>query len=220
MATQSEENYLKNIFIILEKNNSLPVTTNELSDVMSIKAASVSDMLKRLSEKKLIHYKKYKGVLLTQKGKGRAVCIIRKHRMWEYFLVEKLKLQWDEVHAVAEELEHVNSDLMIDKLDLFLGHPKFDPHGDPIPDQRGKVVSRNFKNLSALAIHEKGKVAAVLEQQPAFLRHLKKLSIQIRTPLEVIDRMEFDKSMSIRINNGSVTNISFEIAKNILIAKS
>jgi DtxR family transcriptional regulator, Mn-dependent transcriptional regulator len=219
MASPSEENYLKNIYLLAEKNRSTPVTTNELSEVMNTKAASVTDMLQRLSEKKLLHYKKYQGVLLTNSGKSKAISIIRKHRLWEYFLVEKLKFQWDEVHSVAEELEHISSDLLIDKLDAFLGRPKFDPHGDPIPNHLGKIAPLNFKNLSSLKINDKGKVAAVVEQQPAFLKHLDKLHIHMGTPVKVVEKVEFDKSMGIVINNSSTANISFEIAKNILVAK-
>jgi len=219
MASSSEENYLKNIYLVLEKNGNVPVTTNELSDSMEIKAASVTDMLKRLSERRLLHYKKYQGVLLTQKGKARAVDIVRKHRLWEYFLVEKLKFQWDEVHDVAEELEHVSSDILVDKLDAFLGRPKFDPHGDPIPDQQGKISVNKFKNLSALRVNDKGKVAAVIEQQPNFLQHLDHLHIHMGTPIKVVERVEFDKSMGIVVNNSSTTHISYDIAKNILVAK-
>ena len=219
MASQSEENYLKNVYLLLEKNGNTPVATNELSEAMATAAASVTDMLKRLAGKKLLHYKKYQGVLLTQSGKAKAISIIRKHRLWEYFLVEKLKFQWDEVHDMAEELEHINSDLLVDKLDSFLGRPKFDPHGDPIPDHNGKIVSTHFKNLSSLSIQEKGKVAAVLEQQPAFLKHLDKLHIHMGTPLQVVEKVSFDKSMGIVINRAATVNISFEIAKNILIAK-
>ncbi|HYV93918.1 MAG TPA: metal-dependent transcriptional regulator [Chitinophagales bacterium] len=219
MASQSEENYLKNIYLLAEKNGISPVTTNELSEVMNTKAASVTDMLQRLSAKKLLHYKKYQGVLLTQHGKAKAISIIRKHRLWEYFLVEKLKFQWDQVHSVAEELEHVSSDVLVDKLDAFLGHPKFDPHGDPIPNHLGKIAAYNFKNLSSLKINDRGKVAAVVEQQPAFLKHLDKLHIHMGTPLKVVEKVEFDKSMGIVINNNLTVNVSFEIAKNILIAK-
>jgi DtxR family Mn-dependent transcriptional regulator len=219
MASPSEENYLKNVYLLLEKNGNTPVATNELSEAMATTAASVTDMLKRLAGKKLLHYKKYQGVFLTQSGKAKAISIIRKHRLWEYFLVEKLKFQWDEVHNMAEELEHINSDLLVDKLDSFLGRPKFDPHGDPIPDHHGKIASTNFKNLTSLSLREKGKVAAVLEQQPAFLRHLDKLHIHMGTPLKVVEKVAFDKSMSIIINNASTINISFEIAKNILVAK-
>lgn len=219
MFSHTEENYLKCIYLQLEKNSNGLVTTNEISEQMNTKAASVTDMLKRLSAKRLIHYKKYQGVLLTQAGKLKALSIVRKHRLWEYFLVEKLKFQWDEVHAVAEELEHVSSDLFVDKLDSFLGRPKFDPHGDPIPDHNGKLSTGKFKNLTVLKNAEKGKVAAVVEQQPAFLKHLDKLHIHMGTPLKVVEHIEFDKSMSITINNSVTVNISHDVAKNILIAK-
>lgn len=219
MYSPTEENYLKCIYLQLEKNGTSPVTTNEISEQMNTRAASVTDMLKRLSDKRLIHYKKYQGVLLTQSGKVKALSIVRKHRLWEYFLVEKLKFQWDEVHPVAEQLEHVDSDLLIDKLDSFLGRPKFDPHGDPIPNQNGKLSVGNFKNLSALKVNQGGKVAAVIDQQSAFLKHLDKLRIHVGTPLRVIDFIEFDKSMEVSINNAITVNISHDIAKNILVTK-
>jgi len=219
MSSTSEENCLKNIYLALEKNGNLPVTTNELSEILKIKAASVTDMLKRLATKKLIHYKRYQGVLLTLKGRAKAIGIVRKHRLWEYFLVKKLKFQWDEVHNVAEQLEHVDSPLLVDKLDSFLGRPKFDPHGDPIPNVQGKIAAVNFRKLSTLHSNEKGKVAAVIEQQPSFLKHLDKLHIHMGTPIKVLDTVEFDKSMNIVVNYNSSTNISYDIAKNILIAK-
>lgn len=219
MASQTEENYLKHIYLVLEKNGNTPVTTNELSEIMEIKAASVTDMLKRLAGRKLLHYKKYQGVLLTQHGKSKAISIIRKHRLWECFLVDKLKFQWDEVHDVAEQLEHVDSELLVDKLDTFLAHPKFDPHGDPIPNHHGKMTAGNFKNLSELGINEKGKVAGVIEQQTTFLRHLDKIHIHMGTPIKVIEKMEFDGSMSIVVSNSSTLYISHDIARNILISK-
>ncbi|MBX7141235.1 MAG: metal-dependent transcriptional regulator [Chitinophagales bacterium] len=219
MTSASEENYLKNIYLIYEKNGNLPVTTNELSAAMDIKAASASDMLQRLAARKLIHYKKYQGVLLTRSGKSRALAIVRKHRLWEYFLVEKLHFQWDEVHNVAEELEHVESDLLVNKLDIFLGRPKFDPHGDPIPDHQGKIATHRFRNLTTLSIRDKGTVAGVIEQSPSFLQHLDRLQIHMGTPIRVKDLVDYDKSMSIIINNRIETNISFDVAKNILISK-
>lgn len=219
MTSASEENYLKNIYLIYEKNGNLPVTTNELSAAMDIKAASASDMLQRLAARKLIHYKKYHGVLLTRSGKSRALAIVRKHRLWEYFLVEKLHFQWDEVHNVAEELEHVESDLLVNKLDIFLGRPKFDPHGDPIPDHQGKIATHRFRNLTTLSIRDKGTVAGVIEQSPSFLQHLDRLQIHMGTPIRVKDLVDYDKSMSIIINNRIETNISFDVAKNILISK-
>lgn len=219
MFSPTEENYLKAIYLLTEKDSARAVATNELSAQMNTRAASVTDMLKRLADKRLIHYKKYRGVMLTTSGKSQALAIVRKHRLWEYFLVEKLKFQWDEVHAVAEELEHVKSEALIDKLDSYLNNPKFDPHGDPIPDRLGKLSASGFKNLTSLKVNEKGKVAAVIEQQPAFLKHLDKLHIHMSTPLKVIEHIAFDKSMTISINQTATVNISHEVAKNILITK-
>jgi DtxR family Mn-dependent transcriptional regulator len=219
MFSPTEENYLKAIYLLTEKDSARAVATNELSAQMNTRAASVTDMLKRLADKRLIHYKKYKGVMLTTTGKSQALAIVRKHRLWEYFLVEKLKFQWDEVHAVAEELEHVKSEALIDKLDSYLNNPKFDPHGDPIPDRLGKLSASGFKNLTSLKVNEKGKVAAVIEQQPAFLKYLDKLHIHMSTPLKVIEHIAFDKSMTISINQTATVNISHEVAKNILITK-
>jgi DtxR family Mn-dependent transcriptional regulator len=219
MFSPTEENYLKAIYLLTEKDSARAVATNELSAQMNTRAASVTDMLKRLADKRLIHYKKYKGVMLTTSGKSQALAIVRKHRLWEYFLVEKLKFQWDEVHAVAEELEHVKSEALIDKLDSYLNNPKFDPHGDPIPDRLGKLSASGFKNLTSLKVNEKGKVAAVIEQQPAFLKYLDKLHIHMSTPLKVIEHITFDKSMTISINQTATVNISHEVAKNILITK-
>ena len=219
MFSPTEENYLKAIYLLTEKDSARAVATNELSAQMNTRAASVTDMLKRLADKRLIHYKKYKGVMLTTSGKSQALAIVRKHRLWEYFLVEKLKFQWDEVHAVAEELEHVQSEALIDKLDSYLNNPKFDPHGDPIPDRLGKLSASGFKNLTSLKVNEKGKVAAVIEQQPAFLKHLDKLHSHMSTPLKVIEHIAFDKSMTISINQTATVNISHEVAKNILITK-
>lgn len=219
MFSPTEENYLRAIYLLTEKDGARAVSTNELAEQMNTKAASVTDMMKKLSDKRLIHYKKYQGVLLTTAGKSKALAIVRKHRLWEYFLVEKLKLQWDEVHAMAEELEHVQSELLIEKLDAFLDHPKFDPHGDPIPDHQGRISSPGFKNLTSLKANEKGKVAAVIEQQPSFLKYLDKLHIHMSTVLKVIEHNAYDKSMTISVNQAATINISHEVAKNILISK-
>ncbi|MBA3647787.1 MAG: metal-dependent transcriptional regulator [Chitinophagales bacterium] len=219
MVSPTEENYLKAIYLLQEKTTAKPVSTNDISFQLETSAASVTDMMKRLADKKLIHYKKYQGVLLTTAGNMKAMSIIRKHRLWELFLVSKLKFQWDEVHTVAEELEHVNSELLISKLDRFLDYPKFDPHGDPIPNRQGKIITGRFKNLCELRIKDRGKVAGVIEQQPSFLKQLDKLNIHMGTPIKVTDKMEFDKSMGVTINNHITVNISHDIAKNILIAK-
>ncbi len=219
MASLTEENYIKSIYSLMGKSSSAPVTTNDLSAAMKIKAASVTDMLKKLAAKKLIHYKKYQGVLLTHTGNLLAITIIRKHRLWELFLTEKLKFSWDEVHDMAEELEHVSSQQLVERLDAFLDHPKFDPHGDPIPDHNGKMADYKFFNLSSLTINEKGKVATVIEQQPSFLKHLNKLNIKVGTTIKVLDRVDFDKSLTISVGSNLQFTISNEIAKNILVSK-
>lgn len=219
MPSITEENYLKHVYLLCDKNGYLPVTTNDVSAAMEIKPASATDMLQRLSAKKLIHYKKYQGVLLTQRGKEKALAVIRKHRLWEYFLVHKLQFGWDQVHNVAEELEHVESDLLIDKLDQFLGHPKFDPHGDPIPDARGRFSTERFWSLSTLKENQTGTVAGVIEQSASFLNHLDKLKIHIGSTLKVASIREFDKSMSISVGGKRKELVTHDIAKNILVSK-
>ena len=136
--TFSEENYLKTIYHLTIISDS-EISTNAIAEKMETKASSVTDMLKKLAEKDLVDYKKYQGVSLTEKGKLSAKMIVRKHRLWEVFLVEKLDFSWDEVHDIAEQLEHIKSEKLINKLDDFLGNPTEDPHGDPIPDKNGKL---------------------------------------------------------------------------------
>src|SRR5688572_3663166 len=149
MNSHTEENYLKAIFKLLEKEKG-EVSTNAIAEKVNTKAASVTDMLKKLADKKLINYKKYQGVTLTAKGEKIAINIIRKHRLWEVFLVEKLKYKWDEIHDIAEQLEHIQSDSLIDRIDSFLNYPKFDPHGDPIPDLNGNFQQQKSQLLSTI----------------------------------------------------------------------
>lgn len=217
MHTPSEENYLKAIYKLSENKNH-PVLTNSIAELMQTKAASVTDMLKKLSAKKLIHYKKYQGVALTLEGKQKAISILRKHRLWEYFLVEKLKFNWDEVHEAAEELEHINSQMLTDRLDEFLNFPRFDPHGDPIPDKNGKIFSNNYVALSDLKINDKGKVGGVGEQHTAFLKHLGKLNINLGTAIQLKEIHEFDKSVSVSIDKKPAITLSYEVSKNILMS--
>src|SRR5688500_18567354 len=160
MNSFTEENYLKAIFKLLEGDDEA-VTTNAIAEKMNTRAASVTDMLKKLSEKKLINYKKYQGVTLTSSGKKIALNIIRKHRLWEVFLVEKLNFKWDEVHDIAEQLEHINSDTLIERIDKFLNYPKFDPHGDPIPDINGKFQSNKSVLVSELKLNSVGIMTGV-----------------------------------------------------------
>jgi DtxR family Mn-dependent transcriptional regulator len=161
MNSFTEENYLKEIFKLMQQEDSM-VSTNSIADKLGTRAASVTDMLIKLADKKLVHYKKYQGVTLTAKGKKVALEIIRNHRLWEVFLVEKLQFKWDEVHEMAEELEHINSKEMVLRLDKYLGYPKFDPHGDPIPDGKGKIGVKKSRLLSQLIPNKAAQVLGLL----------------------------------------------------------
>lgn len=217
MHSFTEENYLKAIYRLSSKTEG-GVSTNAIAERMETKASSVTDMLKKLSEKKLINYKKYQGVTLTKKGKDIAISIIRKHRLWEYFLVEQLNFSWDEVHQVAEQLEHIQSDLLIERLDEFLDYPKYDPHGDPIPDRDGKFPTPSRIKLTEA---EKGKtviILGVIEHAPSFLQYLDKMGLNIGTELKVMERHDFDLSMDISVNKDNTIHISHDVGKNILVS--
>lgn len=216
MQSFTEENYLKIIYHLSEISN--PVQTNAIAERMQTKAASVTDMLKKLAEKDLVDYIKYQGVTLTEKGKITAISIIRKHRLWEVFLVDKLNFKWDEVHDVAEELEHIKSILLIERLDEFLEFPKVDPHGDPIPDQYGNFASLSFVKLSKLCAAEKGTITGVSEHSSPFLKHLEKLGLTLGKRIEIVEIIDFDGSVELLIDDKKI-NISREVAKHILISK-
>ena len=215
MITSAEENYLKAILSISLKEDS-KVSTNSISREIGTSAASVSDMLKKLQDKKLIKYKKYKGVELSKKGEIKAINILRKHRLWETFLVNNLGFNWGEVHDVAEQLEHIKSSELIDRLDSYLSFPKYDPHGEPIPNKEGKIPSRNTIPLNELKVGIKGNVMGVTLDDKTFLNYLTQLNISIGTEIELIEKIIFDKSLSIKIekNNNHITN---DVAKHLLI---
>ena len=212
--TTSEENYLKAIFHPQEKEGT--VTTNVLAEKLQTKPASVTDMMKKLSAKKLLHYKPYHGFSLSTEGKKIAVFIVRRHRLWEYFLSEKLKFDWNEVHLLAEELEHVSSKQLIDRLDQYLGFPQFDPHGDPIPDNKGKIKSLNKISLFELPFNQSAQVRQVTNQSKEMLEILEHKNICIGTKLEVKKHFHFDHSVELKIKNTIVT-ISEQLAKNIFV---
>ena len=215
MNTFAEENYLKAILSLSLQSEEL-VSTNSIAAEINTSAASVSDMLKKLQEKKLIIYKKYKGVALNKQGKSIAVNILRKHRLWETFLVKKLDFNWDEVHDVAEQLEHIKSEELIDKLDSFLNYPKFDPHGEVIPTKEGTIPQTDRVLLSEIEENTNGIVLGVTLDETSFLQYLNKLEIEIGTEIQIFDRIDFDKSVNISINNKK-QNISNEVAKHLLI---
>jgi DtxR family Mn-dependent transcriptional regulator len=215
MHSFTEENYLKAIYKLIEQSGNT-VTTNAIAEKINTKAASVTDMLKKLSDKKLIHYRKYQGVTLSNKGEKVALSIIRKHRLWEMFLVEKLSFRWDEVHDVAEQLEHINSDKLIEQLDKFLNFPKNDPHGDPIPDAKGKVKSLKSIPLSAFQKNDTCTMTGVIDHSSAFLRFLDSSGISIGNEIRLKEVIEFDGSLQILINKQHTLFISNHVAKNIL----
>ncbi|MES2139953.1 MAG: metal-dependent transcriptional regulator [Bacteroidota bacterium] len=216
MHSFTEENYLKAIYKLIEQEGDV-VSTNAIAEKMSTKAASVTDMLKKLSDKKLINYQKYQGVTLTSKGEKVALTIIRKHRLWEMFLVEKLDFKWDEVHDVAEQLEHINSDKLIEEIDKFLNYPKVDPHGDPIPDAKGKLNVPKSHLLSKFKKNDVCIMTGVVDHSTAFLQYLDRSGISLGTEIKIKEIIEFDHSLQITINKGASVFISNDVAKNILV---
>ena len=216
MNSFTEENYLKAIYH-LSKDDGSVVTTNSISEAINTTAASVTDMLKKLAEKKLISYVKYQGTTLTDIGRRAAANIIRKHRLWEVFLVEKLDFKWDEVHDIAEELEHINSTELITRLDQFLGFPKTDPHGDPIPDNEGNFHQKKLTKVSKLSPGQQGSISGVSEHSAVFLQFLEKTGLILGAVLNVKDVLEFDGSVTLVIDHTKEITISREVAKNILV---
>ncbi|SDZ87264.1 metal-dependent transcriptional regulator [Pedobacter hartonius] len=215
MHSFTEENYLKTIYHLSQFTAS-PVQTNAIADGMKTRPASVTDMLKKLSDKQLIDYIKYQGVTLTEKGKTTAVGIVRKHRLWEVFLVEKLKFKWDEVHDIAEELEHINSALLVERLDEFLGFPKRDPHGDLIPDQNGFFEPVQNIHLHEMSCGNKGVIIGVSEYSSAFLKHLERLGLTIGIIIEIKEIADYDGSVELLVD-GRKINVSREVTQHILI---
>lgn len=216
MNSQAEENYLKAIFKLSEKE-AKAASTNAIAGEMQTTAASVTDMLKRLAEKNLIDYEKYRGVQLTDDGSRVATALIRKHRLWEVFLTEKLGFAWDEVHDIAEQLEHVQSDTLIERLDAFLGRPKFDPHGDPIPDAQGRWAFRPQTLLSALQPGDSGAVTGVNDHSATFLQYLDQLGLSLGARLELLERVPFDHSMRVRTQDGREVTLSDKVGQNLFI---
>jgi DtxR family Mn-dependent transcriptional regulator len=211
----TEENYLKAIYMLSEPNKDA-VSTNAIALNIGTSAASVTDMLRRLTEKELTHYEKYKGVRLSPIGATIATQLIRKHRLWETFMVDKLDFTWDEVHNVAEQLEHIQSEQLIDRLEAFLGFPRFDPHGDPIPDKNGNFQFRQQILLSQLPVGAKAIIVGVNEHSPTFLQYVRQLQLTIGTTIQIIEKFPFDASISLLINqHTSPQTISHKVCQNL-----
>jgi len=215
MNSFTEENYLKTIYKFSATTNK-GVSTNTIASKLNTKASSVTDMLKKLAAKNLIDYKKYYGVTLTNKGKQIALSIIRNHRLWEVFLVEKLNFKWDEVHELAEELEHVKSEKLINNLDAFLNFPTNDPHGDPIPNKNGKIKNLKMINMSQLKTNEEGVFVHVKDSSDKFLKYLSKNQLEIGKKIKVIEIEPFDNSFKITYDDQQLI-LSESVAKNIYI---
>jgi len=214
MNTLAEENYLKAIYHLSHCADN--VSTNQIAAALSTKAASVTDMLKKLADKQLINYTPYQGVTLTNAGEKIALLIIRKHRLWEYFLVEKLNFKWDQVHDMAEEMEHISSRELIDRLDQFMGYPKYDPHGDPIPDCNGNFKTHELIPVSSVAMDCGGTISGVRDHSSEFLQYLDKQQLTIGQKIKVIEVVGYDHSMILQVGNNKI-HISREVANNLLI---
>jgi DtxR family Mn-dependent transcriptional regulator len=211
----SEENYIKSIYRLQGKTEK--VNTNSLAGYLNMRAASVTDMLKRLKTKKLLEYKKYYGFRLNDSGNKEALKIIRRHRLWEFFLVTMLGMEWDKVHAIAEELEHVSSNDLIKRLDNFLGQPKIDPHGDPIPDANGKMPVLNQVSLNNLSLKKNGIVSSVGSQTQQMMEMLNHYGISIGSQIKVLKTFAFDGSLQIKISKQPACIISGQAAQNIFV---
>lgn len=216
MQSFTEENYLKTIHYLATRQAG-EVSTNALAEMTATKAASVTDMLRKLADKGLIHYKKYQGVRLTEEGERLARQVIRRHRLWEVFLVEKLGFGWDAVHEIAEELEHVRSEELVTRLDAYLGCPQFDPHGDPIPTPAGDMPDPGYRKLSDATAGERVRLMAVMEHSAEFLQHLDHSDLTLGCVVRVSEINAFDKSVLVAIDSGRTVFVSYEVAKNLLV---
>jgi DtxR family Mn-dependent transcriptional regulator len=194
MNTVSEENYIKAIFK-LSFEQKTEASTSSIADYLNTKASSVTDMVQKLAEKQLVNYVKYQGVTLTPDGELKAIKILRKHRLWELFLFQTLGFKWNEIHEIAEELEHIKSDILIERLDKFLNYPKKDPHGDPIPDEKGLFPETKSFPLIKLKKNTIGLVLGVHDKSSVFLSYLDKMGIQLGSEIEILDFNEYDNSI-------------------------
>ncbi len=217
MYSQSEENYLKAIFLLGKKTDKV-VNTNQLAERLNTKASSITDMVKKLSDKELVDYEKYKGASLTQNGEKIALAIVRKHRLWETFLVDKLKFSWDEVHDIAEQLEHIQSPELVHRLDAFLGFPETDPHGDPIPDKNGNIQPTRSHILATMPLQTNVTLTGLKDSSDEFLRYLDNRQLSLGDNLEIIAIEAYDQSYQIKSKN-KIFYLS-EIAANNLLVKT
>jgi len=213
----TEENYLKAIYTLSERNSSFDTSTNEIAEKIQTKPPTVSDMLRKLMNKKLVSYEKYKRVQLTKAGKQLAILIIRKHRLWEVFLHDKLQFAWDEVHDVAEQLEHIHSEELILRLEKYLGYPEYDPHGDPIPSANGELNQPQRFMLSDIEQGKSCQVVGVKDSSPVFLQYLEQVNVGIGSKIKVLEKIAFDGSLVISLKKGSQISVSKKFSDNVLV---
>jgi DtxR family Mn-dependent transcriptional regulator len=218
LESSTEQDYLKAIYKL--SNGKKTVSTNAIAERLKTKASSVTDMMQKLSDKNLVNYVKYQGVTLSDTGKQIAINIIRKHRLWEFFLVDKLNFNWDEIHEIAEQLEHINSQKLIDKLDEHLGFPKYDPHGDPIPDKNGVIYHLDELPISQLNINDEAVLVNVKEHSSEFLKYLENISLLLGTKVKLLEKFAFDNSLKILINNNNEMMISQQVAEFLNVSKN
>jgi len=216
--SQSEENYLKSIFNLLSHTQNHQVNTNLIAEDLKTKASSVTEMIKKLSDKKLVDYQKYKGSRLTESGEKIAIQVIRKHRLWETFLVEKMNFKWSEVHEIAEQLEHINSPLLTNRLSEFLNHPKFDPHGDPIPNEEGVFPKHDSEvKLTDLLLNQNAMIIKIGSDNTDLLSFLSNNNIGIHTQIKCLEKNDFDDSMKVELEGQAIINLSKKVIKNIYV---
>ncbi|MFT3946599.1 MAG: metal-dependent transcriptional regulator [Agriterribacter sp.] len=217
MLSQTEENYLKALFhLTSETSEKAEAGTNELAATLNVKPATANDMLKKLKEKKLIHYEKYGKISLTVPGRKQAIEVVRKHRLWETFLYEKLNFTWDEVHEVAEQLEHIHSPKLIEQLEKFLNYPEFDPHGDVIPNAKGELKLQVRKTLSQAIVGKTCKLVAVKDNSASFLQYVVQVGLGLSSRIKIVSRQKFDGTMEIEVN-GKKSIVSQRFAENIYV---
>ena len=216
MISNTEENYLKAIYKLSEGSDAL-AQTNAIAAAMRTSAASVTDMIQRLHTKGLVTYQKYQGVALSKKGKAYAIMVLRKHLLWEVFLVDKLKFGWNEVHEIAEQLEHIQSPLLIQRLDDFLGNPTYGPHGGTIPNAAGDLISKPRKLLTEMAAGSSCIVSAIKEDIGPLLQYLSKRNIYLGVKISVIEKIDFDESIDISVDNQPKFNVSRKVSDHILV---
>lgn len=219
MNSLIEENYLKALFH-LSKNGEEEVAVKDLSERLKIKMPTVNSMMKKLAEKELVHYTSYKPLRLTPKGLIKAALIVRKHRLTEMFLVEKMDFGWEEVHEVAEQIEHIQSPLFFDKMDQMLNYPKFDPHGSPIPDKQGNLIQLNYKKLSIIPINTIVEICAVTNSSDDFLVFLNSKNLQLNDRIEVLQVEDFDGTMTIKmLKNNEIEVLSEQVTSKLLVSE-